>query len=118
MNTGVKREAEDAIEEKPVILKKQKGNDGLAQAVQKEKAQAKTTKKIKKEETSSSDKDSSDSEEEQKVVHLFNLCFNPFFIIDLIYVLLIGIWFGHISSVGVIHSGCVLVSFNLHKFTY
>lgn len=71
MNTGVKRESEDAIKEKPVVLKKQKGNDGVAQAVQKEKAQAKTPKKTKKEETSSSDDDSSDSEEEQKVLHLF-----------------------------------------------
>ncbi|KAK4842023.1 hypothetical protein QYF36_014429 [Acer negundo] len=61
---GGKREAEDAIE-KLVSAKKQKSNDGVAQAVTKLKAEAKTPKK-KKVETSSSEEDSSDSEEEPK----------------------------------------------------
>ncbi|KAK2635743.1 hypothetical protein Ddye_030535 [Dipteronia dyeriana] len=61
---GGKRDAEDAIE-KLVSAKKQKSNDGVAQAVTKLKAESKTPKK-KKEETSSSEEDSSDSEEEPK----------------------------------------------------
>lgn len=70
---GGKREAEDAIE-KLVSAKKQKGNDGVAQAVKKAKVEAKTQKKNKKDETSSSssEEDSSDSEEEQKVcIHTY-----------------------------------------------
>lgn len=54
--------------------KKQKVNDGVAQAVKKAKVEAKTQKKNKKDETSSSssEEDSSDSEEEQKVcIHTY-----------------------------------------------
>lgn len=63
-----KREAEEALE-KHVSAKKQKLNEGIEQAVKKQKVEAKTpVKKKKKEETSGSDDtSSSDSEEEKKV---------------------------------------------------
>ncbi|KAI5582178.1 hypothetical protein BDE02_07G067800 [Populus trichocarpa] len=60
-----KREAEEALE-KIVSAKKQKKNDGVAQAVQKAKVETKTLKK-KKHESSDSD-DSSSEEEEVKVL--------------------------------------------------
>jgi nucleolin len=56
-----KREAEEALE-KIVSAKKQKKNDGVAQAVQKAKVETKTLKKKKHE---SSDSDDSSSEEEE-----------------------------------------------------
>ncbi|KAL9378088.1 hypothetical protein Peur_029423 [Populus x canadensis] len=60
-----KREAEEALE-KIVSAKKQKKNDGVAQAVQKAKVETKTLKK-KKHESSDSD-DSSSEDEEVKVL--------------------------------------------------
>lgn len=67
---AAKRAADDAIE-KLVSAKKQKKNDGVAQAVVKAKVEAKTQKKKKEETSSSSEEDSSDSEEETKVFLLF-----------------------------------------------
>uniref|UniRef100_A0A6N2LID2 RRM domain-containing protein n=1 Tax=Salix viminalis TaxID=40686 RepID=A0A6N2LID2_SALVM len=60
-----KREAEEALE-KIVSAKKQKKNDGVAQAIQKAKVETKTLKK-KKDDSSDSD-DSSSEEEEVKVL--------------------------------------------------
>ena len=56
-----KREAEEALQ-KIVSAKKQKKNDGVAQATQKAKVETKTLKKKKHE---SSDSDDSSSEEEE-----------------------------------------------------
>lgn len=56
-----KREAEEALE-KIVSAKKQKKNDGVAQAIQKAKVETKTLKKKKDD---SSDSDDSSSEEEE-----------------------------------------------------
>lgn len=60
-----KREAENEIE-KAVSAKKQKRDDGVVQAIQKTKAEAKTQKK-KIEESSSEDESDTSSSEDEKV---------------------------------------------------
>lgn len=64
-STG-KREAENEID-KAVSAKKQKRDEGVVQAIQKTKAEAKTQKKKKIEESSSEDESDTSSSEDEKV---------------------------------------------------
>jgi nucleolin len=73
-----KREAEQKLE-KQVIAKKQKRDEGVQQAVVKQKVEAKTQKKNKVE-SSDSEEDSSESEEEEVIFSFIVLVFvNCFF---------------------------------------
>lgn len=67
-----KRAAEEIVE-KQAVAKKQKKDEGIEQAVQKQKIEAKTQKK-KKVETSSSEEDSSSEEETVNTIVTMDIC--------------------------------------------
>ena len=73
-----KREAEQQLEKQ--VAKKQKGDEGVAQAVVKQKVEVKTQKKKKVETSSSEDDSSSESEEEVNFVNfMFQLLLIVYF---------------------------------------